>query len=216
MKEVYLDHAAATPLDGEVFVAMQPFLTERYGNPSSFHTRGKEGKDALDAARASIAAVMNARADEILFTAGGTESDNLAILGVARAHANFGKHLITSKAEHQAVLETMMHLEKKEGFSVTYLDPDREGKITAKQVEEALRPDTILVSIMYANNEIGTIEPVASIVGLAKAFEMAQARRVEESARLIPLRDQLTSGIQKYLQKVRLNGHPTDRLPNNV
>lgn len=301
---VYLDHAATTPLDPRVYEVMLPYLTDKFGNPSSFHSVGKEVKDAIDLARQQIASLLDVRADEILFTSGGTESDNLAILGYARANQAFGKHLITSAIEHHAVLEAMIHLEKKEGFTVTYLQPDRDGLITADQVEAALREDTILVSIMYANNEIGTIEPIAEIgnriqkyrqqhkrdhlvfhtdacqatgylelnvtklhvdlltlnaskmygpkgvgllylkrglkiqplqfggaqeralrpgteftagiIGMAKALELAQAGREQESARLIPLRDRLIKGIQERLTKTRLNGHPINRLPNNV
>ncbi len=162
-REVYLDHAAAAPLDPRVFAAMRPFLEETHGNPSSFHTVGKRAKDAVDAARVSIAKILGARPDEVLFTAGGTEADNLAVLGYARANAEHGKHIVTTAVEHQAILESANHLEKKEGFEVTYLAPDAFGRVTAEQVVAALRPDTILVSVMYANNEIGTVEPVAEI-----------------------------------------------------
>lgn len=169
-KEVYVDHAATTPLDPRVFSVMEPFLTEKQGNPSSFHSDGKEVKDAIDTARAKIAEMLHVRADEILFTSGGTESDNLAVLGYARANKEKGKHLITTKFEHHAVLEPMIHLEKKEGFEVTYLTPDRNGMISSEQVREALREDTILVSVMYANNEIGTVQPIAEIAKVIGAF----------------------------------------------
>ncbi|MBI4438248.1 cysteine desulfurase [Candidatus Uhrbacteria bacterium] len=162
-REVYLDHAATTPMLPDVLEAMLPYLTHVYGNPSSFHSLGKNAKDAVDEARTLIASLLHAREDEILFTSGGTESDNLAVLGYARKNQAQGKHLITTQIEHHAVLEAMMHLEKKEGFEVTYLPPDRDGLVSAQQVEDALRPDTILVSIMSANNEIGTIEPIAEI-----------------------------------------------------
>jgi cysteine desulfurase len=301
---VYLDHAATTPLHPQVYEAMLPYLTENFGNPSSFHSIGKTVKDAIDTAREQIAALLHARSDEILFTSGGTESDNLAILGYARKNQDQGKHLITTRIEHHAVLEAMLHLEKKEGFEVTYLETDRDGLISVQQVEAALREDTILVSIMYANNEIGTIEPIAAIgnmiqkwreahkrpalkfhtdacqaseyldldveslhvdmltlngskmygpkgvgllylkrgiklqplqfggaqerairpgtehvagiIGMAKALELAQKDRENETQRLIPLRDQLIAGIQSSLKKTRLNGHPKERLPNNV
>lgn len=163
VRQVYLDHAATTPLDPRVLLAMRPYLEEIHGNPSSFHGEGKRAKDAIDGARERIAKVLHVRADEILFTSGGTESDNLAILGYARANAEKGRHIITTAIEHQAVMESVLHLEKKEGFEVTYLKPDKFGEITAEQVLAALRPDTLLVTIMYANNEIGTIEPVAEI-----------------------------------------------------
>ena len=163
MKPIYLDYAAATPLDPRVFLTMEPFLHDVFGNASSFHSMGKQAKVAIDEARVRVADLLHARCDEILFTNSGTSSDNLAILGFARANAKQGKHLITSAMEHQAVLEAMMFLEKKEGFEVTYLQPSRDGLVTSQQVKEALLPDTILVSIMLANNEIGTIQPIAQI-----------------------------------------------------
>lgn len=175
-REVYLDHAATTPIHPAVREAMLPYLGEKFGNPSSFHSIGKTVKDDVDQARERIAKVLNVRADEILFTSGGTESDNLAILGYARKNQAEGKHLITTKIEHHAVLETMMHLEKKEGFEVTYLEPDRDGLVTVKQVEGALREDTILVSVMYANNEIGTIEPIAQIGNMIQKWREAHKR----------------------------------------
>lgn len=303
-RQVYLDHAATTPIDPRVKEVMLPYLTEKFGNPSSFHSLGKVVKDDLDSARSHLASLLSVRADEIIFTSGGTESDNLAVLGYARANQKQGKHLITSTIEHHAVLEAMIHLEKKEGFEVTYLTPDREGIITVAQVMAALREDTILVSLMYANNEIGTIEPVseignaiakyrkekgrawpvfhtdacqatgfldlnieklhvdmltlngskmygpkgigllylkrgiklqplqfggsqerairpgtedvAGIIGMAKALELIQADREKETQRLIPLRDKLIEGIRLRIPKIRLNGHPIQRLPNNV
>lgn len=304
MKSVYLDHAATTPLDPRVREAMLPYLDEKFGNPSSFHTFGKQAKDDIDDARGEIAKILHTRPDEILFTSGGTESDNLAILGFARANQSNGKHLITTAIEHHAVLEAMMHLEKKEGFEVTYLKPDRDGLISAEQVSNTVRPDTICVSVMYANNEIGTIQPiseigntiqkyrktnnkawpvfhtdacqasgyldldveklhvdlltlngskmygpkgvgllfvkrgiklqplqfggsqergirpgtenVAGIIGMTKALELAQKDREKESARLVLLRDKLISGILSRIPKTRLNGHTTQRLPNNT
>ncbi|MBI4598970.1 aminotransferase class V-fold PLP-dependent enzyme [Candidatus Uhrbacteria bacterium] len=311
-RHVYLDHAATTPLDSRVREAMRPYEEEAFGNPSSFHTAGKRAKDAIDGARKRIADLLSARPDEILFTSGGTESDNLAILGFARAHREHGKHLITTTFEHQAVLEAMTHLEKsgkagsgsagKEGFEVTRVSVDAQGLVDPEEVRRALRSDTILVSVMAANNEIGTLQPiaeignlirkergtraypvfhtdacqaagainlnveklhvdlltfngpkiygpkgigalyvkrglklqplqfggaqergirpgtenVAGIIGLAAAFEIAQAEREAESARLLPLRDRLIAGILKHIPKTRLNGHPTKRLPNNV
>ncbi len=310
MRHVYLDHAATTPLDPRVKEAMELYLTDAYGNPSSFHMVGKRAKDAVDAARAGIASVLGAHVDEILFTSGGTESDNLAILGVCRANrvASLGDatrgHIITSTIEHQAVMESVGHLEKKEGFEVTYVPVDKFGVVNPTDVEKALRPDTILVTIMMANNEIGTIEPiaeignriqkyrkaqgtkfplfhtdacqaagaldmnveklhvdlltfngskiygpkgigalyvkrgikltpltfggaqekgirpgtenVAGIVGLAKALEIADAEKKQEALRLIPLRDELIKRILETIPKTRLNGHTTERLPNNV
>jgi len=309
MPNVYLDHAATTPLDSRVLEAMLPYLKESFGNPSSFHSIGKDAKDALDDAREAMAKILHVRADELLFTSGGTESDNMAVLGFCRANAVHGKHLIVTSFEHHAVIEAAMHLEKKEGFEVTYLSPDHDGMISVDQVMAAIRPDTIFVSVMYANNEIGTIQPigeignaiqklrasgtkvpgnlalpvfhtdacqatgaldldveklhvdmmtingskmygpkgvgalyvrrgikiqplqfggsqekgirpgtenVAGIIGMAKALELAQGERVAESARLTALRDRLIAGIRERVPKVRLNGHPTKRLPNNV
>ncbi len=304
VRQVYLDHAAATPLDPRVFEAMRPFLEETYGNPSSFHGAGKRAKDAVDDARQRVAKCLHVRPDEILFTSGGTESDNLAILGYARAHADKGRHIITTKIEHHAVLEAVADLEKNEGFEATLLAPDRFGRVTVNQVMGALRPDTLLVSVMLANNEIGTLEPVAEIgnaiqkyrkerhlphlvfhtdacqaadfldldveklhvdllslnggkmygpkgtgllyarrglklhplmfggsqergvrpgtenvagiVGLAAALALAQADREAESSRLVPLRDKLIRGVLEAIPKTRLNGHPTERLPNNA
>lgn len=163
MRHVYLDHAATTPLDPRVLEVMLPYLAGDYGNPSSFHSVGKDVKDAFDAARDAMAKILHVRADEILFTSGGTESDNLAVLGYCRANAVNGKHLIVTAFEHHAVLEAAIHLEKKEGFEVTYLTPDHDGLISVDQVMEAIRPDTVFVSVMYANNEIGTIQPISEI-----------------------------------------------------
>lgn len=314
MRHVYLDHAATTPMDPRVLEAMLPYLGTEYGNPSSFHSVGKDVKDALDDARGRMAAIFHVRPDELIFTSGGTESDNLAILGFCRASAKGGSasggnatskgHLVVTAFEHHAVLEAAMHLEKKEGFEVTYLKPDHDGLISVEQVMEAIRPDTLLVSVMYANNEIGTIQPiqeignaiqkrrvetkttlpvfhtdacqatgfldldveklhvdmmtvngskmygpkgigalyvhrgiklqplqfggtqekgaragtenVAGIIGMVKALELVQADRVQESERLTKLRDKLIAGIRERIPKVRLNGHATKRLPNNV
>ncbi|MBI2475033.1 aminotransferase class V-fold PLP-dependent enzyme [Candidatus Uhrbacteria bacterium] len=303
-RQIYLDNAATTPIDPRVFEAMLPYLSGKYGNPSSFHTLGKQAKDDMIESRSQIAEILNSRSDEILFASGGTESDNLAVLGFARANQANGKHLITTAIEHHAVLEAMIQLEKKEGFEITYLKPDSDGLVSASQVSEALRPDTILVSVMYANNEIGTIQPikeignlvqkyrkekkqswpvfhtdacqasgfldldveklhvdlltlngskmygpkgvgilymkrgiklqplqfggsqerglrpgtenVAGIIGMAKALTLAQKDKVNESKRLVQLRDKLINGILKSIPKTRLNGHLTTRLPNNV
>ncbi len=303
MRNVYLDHAATTPLEPRVFEAMKPYFKDKYGNPSSFHSVGKAVKDDIDQARSRIAKLVGARTDEIIFTSGGTESDNLAVLGFARENAERGKHIITTPIEHHAVLHAIERLEK-EGFEVTYLDVDETGLVDSKSVIREIRPDTILVSIMYANNEIGTVEPVAEIgnmiekhrrdndsefpifhtdacqaagaleintkrihvdmmtlngskiygpkgvgllfarrgiklrplmygggqesglrpgtentagiIGLAKALEIADQEKNKESERLIKLRDELIKGIRNKINRVRLNGHPQRRLPNNV
>lgn len=304
MRDVYLDHAATTPIDPRVQEAMRPFLGEFFGNPSSFHMTGKVVKDAITKARGQVADVLGARPDEILFTSGGSESDNLAVLGVARAHTDHGKHIVSLRTEHQAVLEPLYHLEKKEGFEVTYVEVDKDGLVDPKEVLAAIRPDTMLVTIMYANNEIGVIQDIAKIgaairkhraqeggayplfhtdacqavgalevdvqklnvdlmtinaskiygpkgvgalyvkrgiklqslqfggaqergvrpgtenvigvVGLGAAIEIADAERVEESARQAELRDYAIEELQKRITKTRLNGHPTKRLLNNI
>ena len=303
MKQVYLDHAATTPLDPRVQEAMKPYLQNKYGNPSSFHSVGKQVKDDLDHTRSKIAKLIGARTSEIIFTSGGTESDNLALLGFARKNQEKGKHIITTKIEHHAVLHAAKHLEK-EGFEVTYLNVGQDGLIDPKKVVAAIRPDTILVSIIYANNEVGVVQPIseignqiekhrrdskteypvlhtdacqaagaleidirkihvdmmtlngskiygpkgvgllykrrelkleplmygggqesgirpgteniAGIIGLAKALEIAINEQNKESERLIGLRDILIIGIKDKISKVRLNGHATERLPNNV
>lgn len=302
-REIYLDHAATTYVDDCVLEAMQPYFSNVFANPSSFHTPGMRAKGALTTARATVAKILNAREDEIIFTSGGTESDNLAVIGIPRAHRAKGRHVITSAIEHPAVLEPLQHLEKIGEIELTVLSVDACGRVSVEDVENTLRPDTILVSIMFANNEIGTIEPIAdigrailkwrkehttpypffhtdacqaagaflldveklhvdlltlnssklygpkgigvlfvrrgvkleplfrgggqernlrsgtenvpAIVGLATAFAFAQAEREAENARLIVLRDRLTDGLLA-IPKTRLNGHPTERLPNNV
>lgn len=304
MREVYLDHAATTPTDPRVVQAMQPFFADISGNPSSFHSAGKKAKDALDEAREKAANILKARPDEIIFTSGGTESDNMAILGIARQYQAQGKHIITTKIEHQAVLESVYHLEKKEGFTITYLEPDKYGQVSPDQIISAIRPDTILISIIFANNEIGTInnikkigqsiftykkdhpkqniffhtdacqatgsveinldnlhvdlltinsskiygpkgagllfvkrgtklqplqfgghqefgrrpgtENLPAIIGFVEALQIAEDDRENYTNHLIPLRDSLIDGLKNKLEKVRLNGHPTERLPNNV
>ena len=170
-KLVYLDYAATTPLDSEVKKEMDFVFENIYGNPSSLHSKGYEAKVALDGARERIAKILNVRADEIIFTSGGTESDNLAILGYARANKNKeGKsHIIASVIEHHAVLESYHKLEY-EGFDVTYLPVNKDGIVDLEEFKKALRLETILVSIMYANNEIGTIQPVKDISKIIAEF----------------------------------------------
>ncbi len=160
--EVYLDHAATTYVADEVIKAMEPFLADSFGNPGGLYKIGREANGVLNDARKKIADILHAMSDNIIFTSGGTESDNLAIFGVARKHIKHGKHIITTKIEHHAVLHCMKKLES-EGFEITYLEPDSQGFISPKKVREAIRPDTILISIMMANNEIGTVEPIADI-----------------------------------------------------
>ncbi|MFH1720939.1 MAG: cysteine desulfurase family protein, partial [Patescibacteria group bacterium] len=169
-KIIYLDHASTTPMDESVLDAMKPLFADNYGNPSSFHQIGQEAKKALDEARETVSQYLNCSPQEIIFTGGGTESVNLAIQGVARAHKERGKHIITSTIEHKAVLNTCKALEK-EGFEITRLKVDRCGLVDPRDLKKAIRKDTILVSIMYANNEIGTIEPIQEIANVIKASE---------------------------------------------
>ena len=296
MNQIYLDYASTTPTDKRVIEAMQPYFGEVFGNPSSIHAFGQEARSAVEAARAGIAAFLGADPAEVVFTSGGTESDNFAIKGVAYANRTKGNHIITSSVEHHAVLETCRFLER-EGFAVTYLPVDGEGMVDPAAVAGAITPRTVLVSIMHANNEIGTIQPVAAIgriahergvlfhtdavqtfghlpftareldcdllsvsahklygpkgvgllyirkgtrivphmnggeqesgrrastlnvpgiVGFGKAVELAGAELAEEAARLTALRDRLIRGLFDRLGGIRLNGHPTRRLPNNI
>lgn len=304
---IYLDHAATTPLDPRVFEAMQPYFMDDFGNPSSFHTVGVRAKEAVSNSRKTLANLLGAHEDEILFTSGGTESNSLALSGIINAHRSAVSeglpHVITTPIEHHAILEPLLHWQKNKQIDLTLLPVDREGVVSVKDLEEALKSNTILVSIMMANNEIGTIEPIAdigrtvlswrkehktiypffhsdacqaagfldlnveklhtdlltinaskmygpkgvgllylrrgtkieplirgggqernlrsgtenvpSIVGFAKAFELVQAERESESVRLLALRDRLVKGLLK-IPKSRLNGHPTERLPNSA
>jgi cysteine desulfurase len=160
---IYLDYNATTPLCDAAWRAMQPYFERHFGNPSSVHCAGRETRAAVDDARDRLAALLRVKPHEIIFTSGGTEASNLALLGLARRHAPKGKHLISNRAEHHAVLHTLEHLEKREGFEVTWLDVSGAGLIDPEQLEEAIRPDTTLVSIMTANNETGVLQPMAEI-----------------------------------------------------
>ena len=167
MKRIYMDNGATTRVTEPVFEAMQPYFCEIYGNPSSAHNFGYVSRHAIDAAREQVAKAINADVNEIYFTGCGTESDNWAVRGAAYANVKKGKHIITTAIEHHAILHTCKALEK-EGFTVTYLPVDEYGLVTPEQVEAAITPETILVSIMMANNEIGTIEPIAEIGAVCK------------------------------------------------
>ncbi len=160
---IYLDHNATTPLGAAAWHAMQPYFERHFGNPSSVHAAGRETRAALDDARAQIAALLGGKPHEIIFTSGGTEANNLALLGLARRNAPKGKHLISNRAEHHAVLHTLEYLQKREGFEVTWLEVSSEGLIDLNQFKTAIRPDTTLVSIMSANNETGVIQPLDEI-----------------------------------------------------
>lgn len=165
-KIIYLDNAATTQVDPKVLEAMLPFFTEYYGNPSAVYSFAETAKKAVEDAREKLAELIHAKKDEIYFTGGGSESDNWALKATAEAYGNKGKHIITSKIEHHAILHTCEWLEK-HGFEVTYLDVDEKGLISPEELEKAIRPDTILISIVAANNEIGTIEPLAEIGEIA-------------------------------------------------
>ena len=295
-KTIYLDNAATTNTRPEVVEAMLPYFTEYYGNPSSVYEFATPSKKAIAEARETIAKSLGAKTNEIYFTAGGSESDNWAIKATAEAYESKGKHIITSKIEHHAVLHTCEYLEKR-GFEITYLDVDENGTVKLDELKKAIRPDTILISIMFANNEIGTIQPikeigeiakehgiifhtdavqayahvpinvdeyhidmlsvsghkfngpkgigflyirtglklrsfihggsqerkrrggtenVPGIVGMGKAVEIAMANLAERTAYEVELRDYLIDRVLSEVPYVRLNGHRTNRLPNNA
>ncbi len=296
MKRIYLDYAATTPTHPEVVKAMLPYFTDLFGNPSSIYSCGQEAKGAIEEARVKIADLIGARDEEIIFTSGGTEADNAALKGVAFSNENKRNHIITSSIEHHAVTETCQFLERR-GYRITYLSVDAYGLVDPDDVRKAISNETILISVMYANNEVGTIEPIAEIgkiareagiyfhtdavqtvghipvdvnklgvdllsisahklygpkgvgalyirkgtkllpfmhggeqergrrastenvpgiVGFGCAAELAQQEMGEEAGQLTYLRDQLTNGILERIDHTRLNGHPLQRLPNNV
>ncbi|MBQ2190917.1 MAG: cysteine desulfurase NifS [Clostridia bacterium] len=298
MRQVYMDNAATTALNKEVLEAMTPYFTEIYGNPSSLHTPGQLAHKAVANARQQVAKALGAEdaEREIIFTGGGSEADNMVLLGIAQRYQKKGKHIITTNVEHHAVLYTCQRLEKM-GYEVTYLPVDEYGRITAQQVADAIRPDTILVSVMFGNNEVGTLMPipeigavcrekgvffhtdavqavghvhinvkemnidmlslsahkfhgpkgvgalyvrkgivipalitggaqehnkragtenVPGIVGLGKAIELACGSIDENAPRMTRLRDKLITRIPELIPEVKLNGHPTERLPGNV
>lgn len=193
MLKVYLDHAATTPLDPQVSQAMSPFLNEKYGNPSSLHSWGRAARIAVEQARNTVARFLNCQPTEIYFTSSTTESANLAILGIAQAFRQQKKHLITTKIEHHAVLETFKHLEKEEGFEVTYIGVDRQGLLDPKRLMDTIRPSTILVSVMFANNEMGTVQPIKTLSSMMTAIRQ---RRSQEDP---PLFFHTDAAAAKYL-----------------
>jgi len=168
---IYLDNAATTQIDPEVFDAMKPYFTDFYGNPSSIYTFAGKAKAGVDHARSVLANAIHAKIDEIYFTGGGTESDNWALKAAVEAYKNKGKHIITTKIEHHAILHTCEYLEKN-GYEVTYLNVDEYGTVKLDELKEAIRPDTILISVMTANNEIGTIQPIEQIGAIAKEHDI--------------------------------------------
>lgn len=165
---IYLDYNATTPLAPEALAAMEPYLGQHFGNPSSIHQAGRIGRAAIDDARDRFASLLGARPHEIIFTGGGTEADNLAVIGLARSRSDSGRHLITSTAEHHAVLHAFSHLEKREGFRVTWLGVDRVGRVDPEALREAITADTTVVSIMSANNETGTLQPVRELAQICR------------------------------------------------
>ncbi|NMA04018.1 MAG: aminotransferase class V-fold PLP-dependent enzyme, partial [Clostridiales bacterium] len=169
--QFYFDYAATTPVKKEVLEEMLPFFSINFGNPSSIYNIGRQSRDALDVARDRVSKTLNSKSEEIFFTGGGSESDNWAIKGVAFANKDKGNHIITSKIEHHAVLNTCEYLEKK-GFEITYLDVDKYGLVSVDDLKGAIRDDTILVSIMYANNEIGTMQPIKELAQIAREKEI--------------------------------------------
>lgn len=166
---IYLDYNATTPLCDEARTAMLPYLERHFGNPSSVHAAGREARAAIDNARDKLAALLHAKPHELIFTGGGTESNNLAVLGLARCRSSRGGHVISNKAEHHAVLNVLEHLEKQEGFDVTWLNVSRDGMVDLEQLAGAIRPETRLVSIMAANNETGVIQPLPEISEICRA-----------------------------------------------
>lgn len=171
MKRIYLDYAATTPVHPEVVKTTLPYFTEAFGNPSSIYSYGQEAKEAIEEARGKLARLIGARNEEIVFTSGGTEADNFALEGIAFSNKLKGTHIITTTIEHHAVLETAKFLEQR-GFSVTYLPVDKFGMIDPNQVKKAITNKTILISVMHANNEVGTIEPIAEIAKIAREAEV--------------------------------------------
>ncbi len=167
MREVYLDYSATTPVKQEVLDEMLPYFTKNYGNPSSLYTMGFQAKDALMSARSRVAELIGANDREIYFTSGGTEADNWAVIGTVKSKKAKGNHIITTKVEHHALLHTCQYLEK-EGFDVTYLDVDKDGLISIEQLRDSITDKTVLISIMFANNEVGSIQPIKEIAAVAK------------------------------------------------
>ncbi len=186
MRKVYLDHAATTPLHPEVYSLMCRFMKDTFGNPSSIHSFGREARKWVEEARQQVADLIKASPEEIYFTSGGTEADNLAILGTAAARRKKGNHIITSSIEHHAVLDTCKYLEKN-GYEVTFLPVDRYGMVDPDDVRKAIRRDTILISIMHANNEIGTIEPIEEISRIAREHEVIFHTDAVQTAGKIPV-----------------------------
>jgi cysteine desulfurase len=177
-KSIYLDHAATTPVDPEVFKAMEPYFSDKYGNASSIHSFGQEATRAIDKARDSVSKYLNCNPEEIIFTSGATESNNLAIKGIVESSSLKKPHIITSKIEHHCVLETVQYLERKGKIEATYLETGKDGVLNTKLVQNSIKENTLLVSIMYANNEIGTIQPIKEIGNLLKNINLNRKNKI--------------------------------------
>ena len=212
---VYLDHAGTTPLNPKAWEAMAPCFLESFGNPSSVHSVGQAAKASLDSSREQVARVLDCRPSEVVFTSGGTESDNAAVYGAVWALQGTGNHIITSSIEHHAVLHACQYLETR-GFRVTYLPVDKDGLIDPEAVARALTPQTILVSLMYANNEIGTIQPISDTARMVKAWAKASDRTivvhtdaVQAAGFLDPERDRIGRRPVEpfWAQVLRAEGH---------
>ncbi|NUK30822.1 cysteine desulfurase [Parageobacillus sp. VR-IP] len=186
MDRIYLDHAATSPVHPDVVERMIPFMTEVFGNPSSIHYFGRQSRHAVDEARALVAKSIGAKETEVIFTSGGTEADNMALIGTAMANRDRGRHIITTAIEHHAVLRACQYLEK-QGFDVTYLPVDEHGKVSPADVKAALRDDTILVSIMFANNEVGVLQPIREIGQLLKEHQAYFHTDAVQAYGLIPM-----------------------------
>ena len=197
----YFDNAATTKVKKEVLEEMLPFFSEKYGNPSSMYTKGREAKKAIEEARGKVANLINCKPNEIYFTGCGSESDNTAIKGIAYTNWRKGKHIITSKIEHPAVLHTCQNLQK-HGFNITYLNVDKEGLINLDELKNSIRNDTILISIMFANNEIGTIEPIHEIAKIAKMYNIIFHTDAVQACGNVPI------DVQKMgIDMLSLSGH---------
>ena len=204
---VYMDHAGTTPMAPEVLRAMTPYFTQLFGNPSSIHTVGQEARYALDDARERVARVLNCRPREVVFTGGGTESDNAAIVGVATALQETGKHIVTSSVEHHAVLHTCQHLESL-GFEVTYLPVDSDGIVQPDAVLGAITPQTTLVSVMYANNEIGVVNPIPQISAAVKSRASELSRTILLHTDAVQAAGYLDLDVRKLgVDLLSLSGH---------
>ena len=193
MKRIYLDNAAATPMDPRVLDVMMPYLTTAYGNPSSLHYFGQQARSAVQTARSQVAPRKGVKGEDLVFTSGGTEADNLAILGFLRANYPHGGHLVTTAVEHHAVLRTFQALEGK-GYDVTYVPVEADGRVTADAVAQALRDDTVLISVMYANNETGMVQPIDAIGALARQKGIAFHVDAVQAFGYVPIRP-LEQGI---------------------